>query len=158
LSGCIFTTKAHISSRKKLLNSIMSYTCLHNMANFGPLTAEIGSGVWGTPANFTGFASCLRYGSDVSHRRPTKLRTMFGRLFGWYTVYIIFEGSWPLTEFCPVQNSLYVQVLRSPVLAALLHGTPAAGISRTLRRCTFADGATYIQQGGHHVGHGPHSS
>jgi len=27
----------------------------HNMANFGPLTAEIGSGVWGTPANFNGF-------------------------------------------------------------------------------------------------------
>jgi len=25
------------------------------MANFGPLTAEIGSGVWGTPANFNGF-------------------------------------------------------------------------------------------------------
>ena len=26
-----------------------------NMVNFGPLTAEIGSGVWGTPANFNGF-------------------------------------------------------------------------------------------------------
>jgi len=25
------------------------------MANFGPLTAEIGSGVWSTPANFNGF-------------------------------------------------------------------------------------------------------
>jgi len=25
------------------------------MANFGPLTAETGSGVWGTPANFNGF-------------------------------------------------------------------------------------------------------
>ena len=25
------------------------------MANFGPLTAEIGSGVCGTPANFSGF-------------------------------------------------------------------------------------------------------
>ena len=25
------------------------------MANFGPLTAEIGSGVWGTSANFNGF-------------------------------------------------------------------------------------------------------
>jgi len=25
------------------------------MANFGPLTAEIGSGVWGTPANFNRF-------------------------------------------------------------------------------------------------------
>jgi len=39
-----------------------------------------------------------------------------------------------MTEFCPVQNSLYVQVLRSPVLAALLHGTAAAGVSQTLRR------------------------
>jgi len=25
------------------------------MANFGPLTADIGSGVWGTLANFNGF-------------------------------------------------------------------------------------------------------
>ena len=25
------------------------------MVNFGPLTAEIGSGVWGTPANFKEF-------------------------------------------------------------------------------------------------------
>jgi len=25
------------------------------MVNFGPLAAEIGSGVWGTPANFNGF-------------------------------------------------------------------------------------------------------
>jgi len=24
------------------------------MANFGPLTAEIGSGIWGTPENFNG--------------------------------------------------------------------------------------------------------
>jgi len=30
-------------------------TCPHNMVNFGPLTAEIGSGVWGTPANFNVF-------------------------------------------------------------------------------------------------------
>jgi len=42
----------------------------------------------------------------------------------------------PLTEFCPVRNSLYVQVFRSPILAALLHGTPAASVSQTLRRCT----------------------
>jgi len=25
------------------------------MVNFGPLTAEISSGVWGTPVNFNGF-------------------------------------------------------------------------------------------------------
>jgi len=43
-------------SEKELLNSNTSSTCLHNMVNFiGPLTAEIGSGVWGTPANFNGF-------------------------------------------------------------------------------------------------------
>jgi len=40
---------------KNLLNSNMSSTCSHNMANFGPLMAEIGSGVWCTPANFNGF-------------------------------------------------------------------------------------------------------
>jgi len=48
----------------------------------------------------------------------------------------IFGGCCRMTEFCSVQNSLYVQVLRSPVLAALLHGTPAAGVSQTLRRRT----------------------
>jgi len=61
-----------------------------------------------------------------------------------------------------VQNSLCVQVLRSPMLAALLHGTPAAGVSQTVRHGT-RNGITelsktaplYIRLGGHHVGHGP---
>jgi len=39
------------------------------------------------------------------------------------------------------------------VLAALLHGTLVVGVSQTLRRWT--EGATYIPQGGHHVGHRP---
>jgi len=39
------------------------------------------------------------------------------------------------------------------VLAALLHGTPALGVSQTSRRWT--EGATYIRQGGHHIGHWP---
>jgi len=39
------------------------------------------------------------------------------------------------------------------VMAALLQGTPAVGISQSLRRST--EGATYIRQGGHHVGHRP---
>jgi len=37
------------------------------------------------------------------------------------------------------------------VLAALLHGTLVVGVSQTLRRWT--EGATYVRQGGHHVGH-----
>ena len=40
------------------------------------------------------------------------------------------------------------------VLAALLHGTlVVVGVSQTLRRWT--QGATYIRQGSHHVGHRP---
>jgi len=38
---------------KNLLNT--SSTCPDNMVKFGPLTAEIVSGVWGTPAHFNGF-------------------------------------------------------------------------------------------------------
>jgi len=36
------------------------------------------------------------------------------------------------------------------VLAALLHDTLVVGVSQTLRR--WAEGSTYIRQGGHHVG------
>jgi len=116
-------------SEKNLLNSNTSSTHLHNTANFGPLTAEIGSGVWGTPANFNWFrvlASLLqrRRSPEASHTlhdvwpSPGLVR------------YIHFRGS------CQMQNSLCVQVLPSPILAALLHGTPAAGVNQTLRCCT----------------------
>ena len=52
-----------------------------------------------------------------------------------YCIYIL--GSyWLLTEFCRLQNSLCVQVLRSPILEALLHGTRTAAVSHTLWRGT----------------------
>jgi len=44
-------------SEKNMLSSNTCSTCVDNMVNFGPLTAEIGSGVWGNPTNFNGF--CL---------------------------------------------------------------------------------------------------
>jgi len=55
LSGYIFATKACIDNRKKLLKQ---QYLLHMSSQYGerrPLTAEIGSVVWGTPANFNGF-------------------------------------------------------------------------------------------------------
>jgi len=56
LSGYIFTTKARIDNRKEnLLNSNTSPTCPHDIANFSALAPEIGSLVWGTPANFNKF-------------------------------------------------------------------------------------------------------
>ena len=89
------------------------------MVNFGPLAAEIISLVWGTPANFNGFcvlpSSLLRRCSlEANHTShdvwpyPAPLHYIY-----------IFGVSCPLTEFCPLQNSLYVQVLRSLILAPL---------------------------------------
>jgi len=92
--GAISSQLRNISTpEKKLLSSNISSTCPYNMVNFGPLAAEIGSLVWGTPANFNLFR----------------------------------------------------------VLAALLHGTLVVDVSQTLRR--WEEGATYIRQGGHNVGH-----
>jgi len=138
----------------------MSFTCLQNIANFGPLW------LWsvrefGAPQQIsTGFASCLRYCSDVAHQRPTKLCTMFA--VSWAGT---IGALTPLTEFCPVQYSLYIQVFRSPILAALLHGTPEAGVSQTLRRRTrnriteFSERAPHIfGRAAITLGIGPHSS
>jgi len=73
---------------KNLLNSNMSSTCFHNMANFDLLTADIGSEVWG---------------HSSSGRQPNF----------------------------------------------------AASYKEIWNIWTFAQGATYIRQGGHHVGHRP---
>jgi len=74
----------------------MSFTCPHDIVNFGPLVAEIGlPSVSGTVANFNGFR----------------------------------------------------------VLAALLHGSQVVSVSQTLRRWT--EGATYVWQSDHYVGHWP---
>jgi len=56
LCWAVSSQLGHIStSGKNLLSINTTSTCPRNMVNFGPLTAEIGSGVWGTPANFNRF-------------------------------------------------------------------------------------------------------
>jgi len=65
--GCIFASKAYIDNRKNLLSNNTASTCSCNMVNFGLLTAEISSRVWGTPANFNGFRvlAALLHGTQV---------------------------------------------------------------------------------------------
>ena len=142
----VITTKACIDNRKKhLLNSNTSSTCRHNMVNFGPLTAEIGQGVLGHPSKFQ-WVSRLAFITAATLR--TRSKPYFARCLAvsWAgTLYIHFRGLLPLTEFCPVQSSLYVQVLHSLLLAALLHSTPAAGVSQTLR-CRTRNGITELTQ------------
>jgi len=73
-SGYIFGMKAYIDSPKKnLLNSNISFSC-HNMADFGPVTAEIGLIVWGTPENFNGF--CILPSLLQRHRLPEANQTL----------------------------------------------------------------------------------
>jgi len=58
LCWAISSQVSHVSTigKKKLVKQqYISPTCPHNTVDFGPLTAEIRSGVWGTPANFNGF-------------------------------------------------------------------------------------------------------
>jgi len=81
------------------------------------------------------------------------------------TLCIHFEGSYPLTEFCQLQNSLCVQVLHFTILTALLHGTAAAGVSQALR-CGTRNAITELLQRAPPIfgwaaitfGIGPHSS
>jgi len=104
------------------------------MMNFGPLMAEIRWRVWGTPANFSGF----RVLASLLHPcRSTEVNKTLQDVCpspGLVHYVYIFGVACPLTEFCQLQNSLCVQVLRSPTLAAILHGSRAVGVSQTLCR------------------------
>jgi len=124
LLGYIFASEACIDSQKKnLLNGNISSICFHNMVKFGLLMAEICWRVWGTSAYFNGF--CVL--ASLLHRRCSTevsqtLHDVWPSPALVYHTYV-FRGSCPLTEFFQLQNSLCAQVLRSPILAALLHGT-----------------------------------
>jgi len=116
---------------KKVLNNDISSTCPHNMVNFGPLAAEIDWWVWGTPSNFNEFGVLP---SLLHRRRSTEVNQTLHNV--WPSPALVHHiytlgGSCPLTEFCHVQNWLCLQVLRSPILAGLLHGTRAVGVSQT---------------------------
>jgi len=75
------------------------------MANFCPLTVEIGSGVWGTPANFNGFRVLS---SLLQRRRSPEANQTLHDVWpspGLVHYIYIFGDSCPLMEFCPVQYS-----------------------------------------------------
>ena len=129
----------------------------HMSLRYAELTSEICWRVWGTPANFNGFrVFASLYCTDVAQRRSTKLCTMFGRLLHWYTVYV-FWGILPAAKFTLRATLAFSK------LAALPHGTRALASAKVcgvvqgmeLRNFRRRRHATYIRQGGHHVGHRP---
>ena len=138
--GYIFTAKAHIDNRKKLLSSNISSIRYHNMVNFRLLAAEIVRLVWGTPANFNGSRVLA---SLLQRRRSTQANQTFHNVWplpGLVDSIYIFGGRCSVTEFCQVQNSLCVlQVLRSPI------GIVTARQSSSDREPNFAALSTWRQ-------------
>ena len=101
--------------------------CSHYKMNFGPLTAEIGWRVWGTPANFNGFRALA---SLLHRRRSTEVNQTLHDVWPSHVlVYYVytFGSSCPITAYFQVQNSLCAQLLRSPTLAALLNTASSSG-------------------------------
>ena len=62
-----------MDNRKKLFRQQYLPTCPHNIVNFGPLAAEIGSVVWGTQANFNGFRVLASLLHGIRAVAPAKL-------------------------------------------------------------------------------------
>jgi len=122
LSGYIFATKAYIDNQKK---NVKQQYVLHMSPQYGELR----------PINSWDLLASLGHPSKFQRVSRLAFVTAVTSLTGGQPNFAqCLAVSWvpTLTEFCPVQNSLYFQVLLSRILAALLHGTPAAGISQTL--------------------------
>jgi len=135
LSGWNFETKERIDNRKKnLLNSNISSTCIHNMANFGPLAAKICWRVWCTPANFNGFS---HLGFVTATTSFTRGQPNFARRLAvsWAGTLYTFRGLLPCNGI--LEGAKFtLRSLHSAILAALLYGPRAVGIGQTLRRGT----------------------
>jgi len=74
---------------KNLLNNNTSSRCARYVANFGPLTTDISSGVWGTPANFNGF----RILAALLHDTSSGHQPNFAALNRGHHLYL---AGWPL--------------------------------------------------------------
>ena len=110
----------HVSTiGKKLLSNDINSTRPRNTVNFGPLAAETGPVVWGTPANFNGF----RVLALLLQRRRSR-EASETCLLGCYTTYTFSGALAPLRNFtrCKMHVTSKSCVVRSPILAALLHG------------------------------------
>ena len=118
----------------------------HNMANFGPLTAEIIWRVWGTTANFNGFrVLALLLQRRRSLEANQTLHDVWSSPELVHYVYI-FRSSCPLTEVYHVQNSLCVLLYWQRYCTARLQRDQpnVAAWYKEWNFGTFADGATYI--------------
>ena len=131
-------------SEKNLLSGNTSFICPHNMANFGPQTAEIGLPVWGTPTfQRVSRLAFVTAATSLTGGQPNFARCLAVSCAG--TLYMHFGGLLPVTEFCPVQHSLYVPNLALSYIGSVTARHTSGGVSQTLRRGT-RNGITELSQ------------
>jgi len=106
---------------------------------------------------------CTRLAGNVGRKKSSKIRHLrtikqLCRAISLQWKHVLTIGK--KVNFGPITAEICWQVWGIPanlngfrVLAPLLHGTLIVGVIKTLRHWT--DCATYIRQGGHHVGHWP---
>jgi len=131
------------------------------MANFSPLMAEICWRVWGTPESLNGFRVLP---SLLQRRRSSEAnQTAWCLAISWAaTLYIHFREILPSVKILPgakftLRLSLAFLYIGS---VTALHSSsgrqPNSGVVELKwNYWTFVEGATYIWQDGHHVGHRP---
>jgi len=129
---------------KYFLNSNVSATCLHNMESFGPLAAEISSGVLGTSANFDGFRVLLVSGAtSFTGGQPNFARCL---AVSWApTLYINFPRLLPPDGISPRAKFALRPSLVFSYIGSVTARLSSNGVSQTLRRGT-RNGITELSQ------------
>ena len=132
--GYIFATKASTVERN-LLNSYICSTCSHSVVNLGPLAAEIGWRVWGTPANLNDIREFVTEPTSINDVNQTlhDVRPSPGLVHYIYT----WGGALSPNAILPGANSLCVQRSKSSS-CVLLFGTVTARHSSSGRQPNFA--------------------
>ena len=159
LSTYIFANKACIDNGK---TAVKQQCLLHMSLQYDELQPTNGWDRFGSVGQISmGFASWLHYCSNVIHWKPTKLCTMFGRLMGSYTMYS-FLGLLPPDGILPGAKFTLHQSLAFSYIGSVTarhssngHQPNFAAWYKEWNYGTFAEGATYIWLGSHHVRHRP---
>jgi len=162
--GYIFATKGCIDNRKKnLLSSNISSRGRHNMVNlnFGPSAAEIALPVWVPPADFNGFRFILAFVTTatlLTEGQPNFARCLAVSRAGTLSVYTFSRPLAPSRNFarCKIHFASKSCVLHCQRYCTALQQRGQPNFPAWYKEWgygTFAEGATYIRLGGHHVWH-----
>ena len=148
--------------KKNLLNGNISSMSSQYMANFGPLTAEIGSGVLGHPSKFQ---LALHLALVTAATSLTGGQPNLARCLAVSTLCIYFRRLLPPDETLPAANFTLRPNLAFSYISSVTARQSTSRRQPKFAACykdwnygTFAEGATYIRLGavgGHHVGHRP---